>query len=81
MNDNYENISYFLLNNKTSYVDNFLNWENSLIEDSMINIKNEQESEQESDEEIEEEKESESNNQDTQNKSIEDIIVNKEVIL
>ena len=81
MNYNYENISYFLLNNKTSYVDNFLNWENSLIEDSMINIKNEQESEQESDEEIEEEKESESNNQDTQNKSIEDIIVNKEVIL
>ena len=81
MNDNYENISYFLLNNKTSYVDNFLNWENSLIEDSMINIKNEQESEQESDEEIEEEKESESNNQDTQNKSIEDIIINKEVIL
>ncbi len=77
MNYNYENISYFLLNNKTSYVDNFLNWENSLIEDSMINIKNEQESE----EEIEEEEESESNNQDIQNKSIEDIIFNKEVIL
>ena len=77
MNYNYENISYFLLNNKTSYVDNFFNWENSLIEDSMINIKNEQESE----EEIEEEEESESNNQDIQNKSIEDIIYNKDIIL
>jgi len=76
INDNYENISSFFLDSKTSYIENYENWENSLKEDSIKNNENEVQSE----EEIEENEEFENNNINEQDEISEGIIYNKDIL-